>query len=116
MSIKKFSGLLLIMLTLVSCKKELEPQESSTSSDTSAVAVTENPTMPASPTTTVPTGQPVQIQPNANPVMPNPAAAPVAKGMNPAHGQPGRGDGRVRSPCVRGRPWQRAHDDACGSK
>lgn len=73
-------------LILTSCKKELEPQDSSVT-DSTAVA-TANPA--AAPTVAAPApGQPTTV---TAPAAPTPAPAPqqkVAKGMNPPHGQPG---------------------------
>lgn len=74
------STLIVISLSLGSCKKELEPQESS--DIIAPVTATPASTNPATATATpVPTPQ----QTTAAPVVP----AVTAKGMNPAHGQPG---------------------------
>lgn len=90
-----FSALVVASLTIVSCKKELQPQESST--DTTAVANT-----PADPNAITPTqvtpvqpnqvtqAQPQQVNPQQMQTMPvQPQPAKTAKGMNPPHGQPG---------------------------
>ncbi|MDR6969449.1 hypothetical protein J2X31_003480 [Flavobacterium arsenatis] len=70
-------------LFFTSCKKELEPQESSdTPSTEETVATPENPievTPQAEPTATAVTPQPVQQ---------STTVAPTAPGMNPPHGQP----------------------------
>lgn len=68
-------------LTLISCKQELEPQDSSPAQESVAPAQNQAPQasqVNSQPTPAQPTGQQV-------------AAAPVTvgKGMNPAHGQPG---------------------------
>lgn len=65
-----------------SCKKELQPQESSETPAAETVAVPENPTEvapQAAPTPTTATPQPVQQ---------STTVAPTAPGMNPPHGQP----------------------------
>jgi hypothetical protein len=87
----KFSFCLLLVSSLffTSCKKELQPQESS--NDTTAVAASStapaaNPAT-ANPTTVtpVPVNQPAQAT-----SVPAQAQMPkTAKGMNPPHGQPG---------------------------
>ncbi len=69
---------------LAGCKKELQPQESST--DTTAVATAQAPQSPAAPA--------VQMAPTpaATPAPQQavvPAPAKTAPGMNPPHGQPG---------------------------
>lgn len=94
MNAKYLIPILITLMTFVSCKKELEPQDSSsTPVDSTVVAAA-----PAAPATPV---NPVQVQPQMpqNPQMqqgqqmtvtpPSPQPAKVAKGMNPAHGQPG---------------------------
>lgn len=65
------------VLALVSCKKELEPQESSGKVDSTAVAGT------------TPATQSVQMTPQAAPQQPQQQVAQTAPGMNPPHGQPG---------------------------
>ncbi len=88
MNTKTILSLLLVSsLALISCKKELEPQESSSSAAVVApTAETANPNTATAAT-------PAQMQQNTAVASPNTAtpAAPAntAKGMNPAHGQPG---------------------------
>lgn len=68
---------------LTSCKKELEPQDSSETPLTEATATPANPVQVAQPQ--------VQATTAPAPVQPVQQAAPVAKtapGMNPPHGQP----------------------------
>lgn len=72
-------------LLFISCKKELEPQDSSVPSKivpfTEAAKIQQN-------QTAVPTQTPQNQNPiNQNAAVSTPVA--VAKGMNPAHGQPG---------------------------
>lgn len=86
MTTKPLLALLFVgTLFFTSCKKELEPQESSEAkADTTATAAT-----PAAPTTITPVqaNQPVQA---TTAVTPQPAqVAKTAPGMNPPHGQPG---------------------------
>jgi hypothetical protein len=95
MKIKSLFGLFLIALVLFSCKKELEPQESSDAIP-NVQPVTEQLPMTTTPqvVTQTSTPQQTQMQTNAVAAQPNPAVtqqipAPTAKGMNPAHGQPG---------------------------
>lgn len=64
------------LLALVSCKKELEPQESSGQVDSTAVAGANAP------------AQAVQMTPQSVP-QPQQQVAQTAPGMNPPHGQPG---------------------------
>lgn len=71
------SVLIISTLTVVSCKKELEPQESST-----AVRATETTT----PNKTVNTSP---IQQNTTQAATTSAVQTTAAGINPAHGQPG---------------------------
>ena len=76
-------------IIMISCKKDLEPQDSSSSTDSTAVATSDAAAAPVvtapqpgqSTTVTAPAaqGQPGTAQPQQA----------VAKGMNPAHGQPG---------------------------
>ncbi|HLF51057.1 hypothetical protein [Flavobacterium sp.] len=86
MNTKSILSLLLVSsIALISCKKELEPQESSSSAEVVApTAETANPNTATAVT-------PAQMQQNTAVVNPNTPAAPAstAKGMNPAHGQPG---------------------------
>ncbi len=66
-------------LLLVSCKKDLMPQDSSDTPKTATAATPAN-------------GQPTTLPQQPQTIQANPAAAPaqpVAAGMNPAHGQPG---------------------------
>ena len=83
---KSFLSLLFITsLLLVSCKKELEPQDSTLPSK--IVPFTEAANQPKSQTVL-----PTQTPQNTNMDNQNAAASTpvaVAKGMNPAHGQPG---------------------------
>jgi len=66
---------------LTSCKKELEPQESSETPLTETAA----PEVPAQETTQVP---PASTQVAPQPVQQSTTVAPTAPGMNPPHGQP----------------------------
>ncbi|RZK10302.1 MAG: hypothetical protein EOO46_11130 [Flavobacterium sp.] len=71
---------------LTSCKKELEPQESSDTPPTETVATPENPievTPQAAPSATV---TPTPATPQT--VQQSTTVAPTAPGMNPPHGQP----------------------------
>jgi len=81
---KQLFGLFLTTLIFVSCKKELEPQDSSATPAAPAVAAA--PATPAAPAT-------ANMPPaTAQPGQPQPVAAPPVKvlpGMNPPHGQPG---------------------------
>jgi hypothetical protein len=90
MNTKHLLSLLLIAgLTLVSCKKELQPQESSEAlpADTTATAAN-TVTSPAAPTAMPGMQQhPGTVAVNPTPAPPPPVA--VGKGMNPPHGQPG---------------------------
>lgn len=83
---KSFSSLLFaISLLFISCKKELKPQDSPLS--TKIVPFTE-----AAKTQQNQTLMPAQTPENQNKVNQNTAVSTpvaVAKGMNPAHGQPG---------------------------
>jgi len=73
------SSLLAVSLFMVSCKKELQPQESATPTETAVIdASTAN--APAN------APQPVNIQPQQPQAQPQPAT--TAPGMNPPHGQP----------------------------
>ena len=86
MNTKSFLSLLLISSAfLTSCKKELEPQDSSETPLTEATAAPANPVQVAQPQVQatpaqapVQTGQPIQQAP----------VAKTAPGMNPPHGQP----------------------------
>jgi hypothetical protein len=80
---KSFLSLLfLASLLFVSCKKELEPQDSTIPSKivpfTEAANTQQNQTL-----------SPGQTPQNPNTVNQNTTPVAVAKGMNPAHGQPG---------------------------
>ncbi len=83
MSNKAFISLFVVVsLMIISCKKELEPQESSSSI---APAVQTN--SPAAINTMPPSMQ--QNSTGANPAMPaKTISATIAEGMNPPHGQP----------------------------
>lgn len=75
--------LLLSVTTLFSCKQELMPQESSsTPADSTAVAATPGQDSGMPQAQTLPMTQSPQTSMTASP-------APVAAGLNPAHGQPG---------------------------
>ena len=82
---KSFISLLFVTsLLFISCKKELEPQDSSIPSKIVPFTEAAN----TSPNQSV---MPVQTLQNQNTVNPNTTVstpAAVAKGMNPAHGQP----------------------------
>ena len=76
------AGIFLASLVFISCKKELQPQESS-QTPTTEVAAPETQTLEKQFEVQNPNTQTVQA--------PNPAqtqAAPTAAGMNPPHGQP----------------------------
>lgn len=75
------STLVIISLSLTSCKKELEPQESSDVPPITAAPTSINPATATTAPISTSTPQQQAVAP----------AAPVstAKGMNPAHGQPG---------------------------
>ncbi len=94
-----FLSTAVLTLSLVSCKKDLEPQESSVAVDSVSTQTTTASTdvVPA-----VAAPQPVMNQqPVANTVqtVAQPSQQTAAKGMNPAHGQPGhRCDIPVGSP------------------
>ncbi len=67
---------------LIGCKKELQPQESST--DSTAVATA------TAPTQNQEAAQPAEMAaPVAQPAAPAPVSTQTAPGMNPPHGQPG---------------------------
>lgn len=73
------STLVILCLSLTSCKKELEPQENS--DVVAPVPATPTSTVPATPTSPAVSTQQTTVAPVA--------PALTAKGMNPAHGQPG---------------------------
>lgn len=76
------SSLLAVSLFMVSCKKELQPQESSEPTEAVALDATANTQTPA---------QPVNMQPQQQPAVQQqvqPQATTTAPGMNPPHGQP----------------------------
>lgn len=82
----RFALFLAAGCVLAACKKELEPQESSSVSDTTAAVASTDPAAEAlvnapsqNMTTVQQTVQPSQVQPQQQ----------TAKGMNPPHGQPG---------------------------
>ena len=80
-----FSLFLIVTLMLISCKKELEPQESS-SSIVPVAPVTET-TSPNSINTKSSSTQ--ENSTEANPSVPaRTISATIAEGMNPPHGQP----------------------------
>ncbi len=87
MNTKSLLALLFVStLLFTSCKKELEPQESSDVKPDSTSTVAATPAAPAT-ITPVQTNQPVQA---TTAVTPQPApVAKTAPGMNPPHGQPG---------------------------
>lgn len=88
MKIQPLFGILLIGLLLASCKKELEPQESSA---TPTGDVAQTPPQPNATPAPMP-GQQAGAQPVAAPQVTTTMTgqpAKVAAGMNPAHGQPG---------------------------
>ncbi|MBF0694779.1 MAG: hypothetical protein IR153_06965 [Flavobacterium sp.] len=83
---------LLSAMTMISCKGELQPQESITEpTSTEADATVENTTTPEGEQTTVPvTPNTQQAQPMpSTPSTMTPAPAKMQAGLNPAHGQPG---------------------------
>ena len=75
----------IFLLFLTSCKKELQPQESSETPLTETVAAPEASTelTPQAQPTAAPTATAPQ------PVQQSTTVAPTAPGMNPPHGQPG---------------------------
>ena len=81
-----FSLLLVVSLILISCKKELEPQESSSS------VVPVEPVAETTSTNAINNTMPSSLQQNsteANPSVPaGTISATIAEGMNPPHGQP----------------------------
>ena len=79
------SLLFICLLALTSCKKELEPQESST---TEVLPPAENAAADA-PTAAPAENQNMQVTPAQMQQAAQPQPAQVAAGMNPAHGQPG---------------------------
>ena len=82
MNTKTILGFLIAgSLTVVSCKKELQPQESPAAAEISADATARAPQMQAPETPQ----QQVQMQ---QPVPQQPATTAIAPGMNPPHGQP----------------------------
>jgi len=82
MNTKTILGFLIAgSLTVVSCKKELQPQESPAAAEISADATAGAPQMQAPETPQ----QQVQMQ---QPVPQQPATTATAPGMNPPHGQP----------------------------
>ncbi len=88
MNTKYLFGLFFIGLLVCSCKKELEPQESSVPMTPPAAAAQQPGGMamqqPAA------NGQPVTVTPQQMQAQATPGQpAKVAAGMNPAHGQPG---------------------------
>jgi len=80
-----FSAFVLAM-ALTSCKKELEPQESSAPA-TAANAATPASGLPQTPQTVAAANPQAQVQPQQMQVQPQ--AQATAPGMNPPHGQPG---------------------------
>lgn len=82
---KSFISLLFATsLLFLSCKKELEPQESTIPSKIVPFTEAAN----TSPNQSVMPAQPLQNQNSVNPNTTVSTPAAVAKGMNPAHGQP----------------------------
>lgn len=99
---RQLSLFLSASILFISCKKELEPQDSSgiVPPTTSATAVpapvtpgttAQAPAIPVQPTTvsTQPQMQTVSTQPQMQKVITPAAPAKVLPGMNPPHGQPG---------------------------
>lgn len=76
------SSLLAVSLFMVSCKKELQPQESAPT-ETAVIDANGNPA-PAAQTMNTPAGQ----QPVVQQQMQQPQSQATAPGMNPPHGQP----------------------------
>lgn len=82
---KSFLSLLFVAsLLFLSCKKELEPQDSNKPSNIVPFTEAAN----TSPDQSVIPTQPLQNQNTVNPNTSVPPPTAVAKGMNPAHGQP----------------------------
>lgn len=79
-------SLLIVTLLLVSCKEEVETQSSTAPKEIIMPRVQPLPVAATPNIASVP-NQNIQNTPQAMPVMPEPIK--VAKGMNPAHGQPG---------------------------
>lgn len=87
MTAKPLLGLFIIAsLALTSCKQELQPQESSTTGDALAPAETTAATPATAPTVTPTQAPNVAVNPGQ---VTSAQPAKAAKGMNPAHGQPG---------------------------
>ena len=82
-----FSLLLLTSILTYSCKDETEAQVSTTPKEIIMPRVQPLPVATAPNLTPVPTQTVQNVTPQPMPVMPQPVK--VAKGMNPAHGQPG---------------------------
>ncbi len=79
----------ILSCALISCKKELEPQESSTPVEAAPTAATA-PDAPNVPVVNAPQpGQSATVTQAPTPAPAPQSPQPVAKGMNPAHGQPG---------------------------
>jgi len=91
MNVKNVLSLLLISaVALTSCKKELEPQESSVMTEANTAidnTAAENVVVPAPAAPQM--MDPSQVQQVGQPQMQQTQPAKVAAGMNPAHGQPG---------------------------
>lgn len=82
-----YSVLIVASLITFSCKKESETQESNTPKEIIMPRVQSLPVATTPNITTVPSQTVQNTTPQTMPVMPQPVK--VAKGMNPAHGQPG---------------------------
>jgi len=91
MNSKNLLGLFLISsIALTSCKKEMEPQESSVTTEANTAidnTAAENAVVPAAAQPQM--MDPSQVQQVGQPQMQQTQPAKVAAGMNPAHGQPG---------------------------
>ena len=84
-----FSFILAVAFVTVSCKNELEPQESMTESDAIVVANDNVASPDALNVNTDMQSPPVQMSQPVQPQPQQPTSQKVAPGMNPAHGQPG---------------------------
>lgn len=91
------SSLVISSLVFISCKKELEPQESTSASELVRLGLAKD---------TIKTPSAVQQQAQASPSNPNTVLSET-KGLNPAHGQPGhRCDIAVGAPLNSAPPQQ----------
>jgi hypothetical protein len=85
---KIFSISLFAAITMLSCKQELQPQDSIPTPETASTAANNTEASAAAPAPTQQISQPSAQQTIPNQAMPQ-APVKVAPGMNPPHGQPG---------------------------